>query len=499
MRTIGFFGVALIAATTMACAKGGTAAAPKTPGSADNASKTPAVDANGTPIATDGSGTSSSYGTEPADQKTNGSWIGAAAEGDMLPMATRETFLGVWVDVPGARPEAGSRPPMEIALVVDTSGSMAGAKIDNARTAAKTLVSSLKDGDIVALDAFSDSARTVVPPTRLDAMSRADILNKISGLTPSGSTNMFDGLTLGEGQVAAAPATHPLRRVVVISDGIANVGPSTPDVLGALAARGMRNRVQVTSIGIGNDYDERTLNALAVNSSGRLYHLSEPKEMASILKNEVDLLNATLASDSLVEIVPAPGVQLTGADGIRADWHEGGSLRIPLGALHAGQHREALVKVRIVDQAAFEGQTRPLASVRLRFRDSRDGDLERIQEVVARTQLTGDSDAVSRTINSRTKAIMAIQESSRIQLAAAQSINGGDFRNADKELEQAQNALQAQASIVTNQAEKKRLEVAAGRVAATRAATKPMAAAPKAVQRDQALKVNAGAMHDAGF
>ena len=113
-------------------------------------------------------------------------------------------------------------------------------------------------------------------------------------------------------------------------------------------------------------FRDGTLNALAVKSSGRLYHLTEPREMASILKGEVDLLNATLASDSFVEVVPAPGVQLLGADGIRADWHEGSTLRIPLGALHSGQHREALVRVRISNPAAFEGQTHPLASVRLR-------------------------------------------------------------------------------------------------------------------------------------
>ena len=157
------------------------------------------------------------------------------------------------------------------------------------------------------------------------------------------------------------------------------------------------------------------------------------------------------------------------------------------------------MKVRIVDAAAFEGHTRPLASVRLRFRDASDGDLERIQEVVARTQLTGDEAGIARTMNSRTKAIMAINESSRFQLAASQQITSGDFGNADRELERAQKALQAQASVVQSAPEKKRLEQAAGEIASARAATKPMAAAPKAVQRDHALKMNAKAMHDAGF
>ncbi len=490
MRKATMVGLGLVMAFAGAgCAKGSTVQEAKPPGA--NAALTVSSAEQG--IATDGP-------KEPADVKRQAStlpWIGASAEGEMLPSGTHETFLGVWVDVPEARPE--SRPPMELALVVDTSGSMAGAKIENARNAASTLVRSLKDGDIVALDAFSDSARTVVPPTRLGPQSRQDILRAISGLSVSGSTNMFEGLTLAEGQIAAAPATHSLRRIVVISDGMANVGPSSPETLGAIAERGLRFRAQVTSLGVGNDYDERTLNALAVKSSGRLYHLGEPREMASILKGELELLDATLASDSFVEVVPAPGVQLMGADGIRADWHEGGSLRIPLGALHAGQHREALVRVRIVEPAAFDGQTRSLASVRLRFRDAQDSDLERVQEVVARTQLTGDSNAVAAHVSSRTKAIMAIQETAKIQMAAAQRINDGRFMDADKELARAEASLAAQARVVTAPAEKKRIEEAQPKVAAARASTQAMPAKPKAVQRSQALDMNASGMKDMGF
>lgn len=433
---------------------------------------------------------------EPVSASRSGTWIGAAAEGDVLASGTRETFLGVWVDVPAGRPEA--RPPMEVALVVDTSGSMAGSKIESARGAATQLVKSLKDGDIVALDAFSDDARTIVPPTRLDMHTRSEILREIAQLVPRGGTNMFSGLSLAESQMAAAPASHTLRRVVVISDGIANVGPSSPEILGAIAERGLRNRAQVTSFGVGVDYDERTLNALSVRSSGRLYHIGEPREMAGILKNELALLEGTLASDAFVEIMPAPGVQVIGADGLRTEMRDG-ALRIPLGALHAGQHREALVRVRITDPAAFEGHTRSMASVRLRFRDAAEGDLERIQEVVARTQLGGDDALVAKSVSSRTKAIVAIMDASRTQMAAAQRINAGDFIDADKELEKAQATLSAQARVVTAPAEKRRLEVAADRVATARAAARAMPSATKSAQRDGALKMNADAMHDQGF
>ena len=428
-------------------------------------------------------------------------WLGAAAEGDLLLTGTVETSLGVWVDVPDQAQShrRAPRPPLDVALVIDTSGSMAGAKIDNARQAASTLVSSLKDGDIVALDTFSDAARTVIPPTRLDRESRRAMLQAIRGLGPSGSTNMFDALNLAERQMAAAPPSHALRRVVVISDGIANVGPSSPETLGAIAERGTRLRAQVTSLGVGNDYDERTLNALAVRSSGRLYHLTEPREMATILKGELDLLDATVASDAVLEVVPAPGVQLVGADGVRTEWAGGNTLRIPLGALHSGQHREALVRVRLTDPGMFEGNDHALASVRLRFRDARDGDLERVQETVARTQLTTDAAAVAQHVSSRTKAIALIQDAARLEMAAAQRINEGAFTDADKELARAEQTLASQAAAVTAPAEKKRIAVAQSQVAAARAAAQAMPSKPKASQRTDALEMNASGMKSLGY
>jgi Ca-activated chloride channel homolog len=492
MRKAVVVGFGLLFLVAGCAGKSSTAANAKSP-----SATTPPSDA--ALIASDNGGASEGFGTAKGDgvKPTSSTWIGASAEGEMLMSNTRETFLGVWVDVPEGRPE--TRPAMEVALVIDTSGSMAGAKIENAKNAASMLVKSLKDNDIVALDTFSDNAKTVVPPTRLNMHTRQDILRAIANLTVSGSTNMFDGLTLAEGQVAAAPPSHSIRRVVVISDGIANVGPSSPETLGAIAERGLRFRAQVTSLGVGNDYDERTLNALSVKSSGRLYHLTEPKEMASIMKGEMDLLNATLASDSFVEIVPAPGVQLIGADGIRADWSEGGSLRIPLGALHSGQHREALVRVRLTDPSAFEGHTHSLASVRLRFRDAQEGDLERIQEVIARTQLTGDSGAVASRVNSRTKAIVAIQDAAKIQMQAAQRINDGQFMEAERDLARAQASLAAQAQVVTSAPEKKRLEAAQNKVAAARSSTQAMPSKPKAAQRADALEMNASGMKDMGF
>ncbi len=439
-------------------------------------------------------------GTDAAT--ANKEWIGAGAESDALLVGDEETTLGVWVDAPEAAPQR-EHVPVDLALVIDTSGSMQGAKIENARAAAKTLIANLKDGDIVSIDRFDDEAKPVVQPTVIDAESRARIESIVSELGTGGSTNMFDGLALGESHVARAPETHSVRRVVVISDGQANVGPSSPAELGQLAERGVRFHAQVTSLGVGNDYSEQTLNALAVRSSGRLYHIDQPEEMASMLKHELDLLQSTVASDAFVEVVPAPGVQLISADGIRGDMGSDGSMKIPLGALFGGQHREALVRLRVQsaerDANADGAVQKPIASVRLHFKDPNEGDLERIQETVAKVSWTNDPNVVANRANAKTQSIMAVQEASKLEMQAAQAVNTGNFHAADDSLAQAETKLEKRAAATTDKKAKEELTAQAHTVAAARKATNAAAAAPAPVQRSQALKLNQGGMAGMGY
>ncbi len=449
------------------------------------------------PVAQTAAGTNDAAIAKDDGAPRNGTWIGAGAETDVVLAGQSDVALGVWVDAPKVKTRVHT--PVDVALVVDTSGSMAGAKLENARSAAKLLIEQLSDGDIVSIDTFDDEARPLVAPTVLTKSSRGELRTRIDGLGTGGSTNLYDGLALGEAHVARAPATHSVRRVVVISDGMANVGPSSATALGELAARGTRVQAQVTSLGVGTDYDENTLNALAVRSSGRLYHITDPQEMVSMLRHELELLESTVASDAFVEVVPAPGVQLVSADGVRFDRGEAGSLRIPLGALYAGQHREALVRVRLDGFGEAGGPSSPLASVRLRFKDPSEGELERIQETVARVAITTDGSEVASHQNAKTQSILAVQDAANLEMRAAQDVNKGKFDGADQQLAAAEKKLEAQASVTRDDKERTRLHEQAQVVAAARASTKAAAAAPAPMQRMQALKLNAGGMDAMGY
>ncbi|MEO8874713.1 MAG: hypothetical protein ABI461_03920, partial [Polyangiaceae bacterium] len=197
-------------------------------------------------------------------------------------------------------------------------------------------------------------------------------------------------------------------------------------------------------------------------------------------------------------------VQLISADGIRGDMSSDGSMKIPLGTLFGGQHREALVRLRVSSNSSFNKDTdgavkKPIASVRLHFRDPNEGDLERIQETVATVSWTSDPNVVASHANAKTQSIMALQQAAQAEMSAAQSVNRGNFGDADGSLAVAETKLETQASMTKDKATRDQLEGQAHHIAAARKATSAAAAAPAPAQRSQALKLNQGGMSGMGF
>lgn len=434
---------------------------------------------------------------EPDRAPQGGAWIGAAGLSDCVLAGSSETMLGVWVDVPATARQAA--PSSAVALVVDTSGSMAGTKIQSARSAAMALVDRLSNGDLVGLYSFSDEVQERLPLTLLSSTSRPTFQSAVATFTASGGTNLFEGLRAGERGVFAAPGTHAVKRVVLISDGRANVGPSSPDVLGALASRGSEHGIQVTAVGVGLDYDESTLNALAVRSSGRLYHLTEATEMASILQQEMGLLRATAATGAYVDIVPAPGVEVLGVENV-VTTRVNDSVRVPLGSMYAGQHQDMLVRVRVT--AAAASGAHPLASVRLHFRDPSDGNVERVQETVARYEVTSDPSAIAARQNARTREIVAVSEANRLTRDAAEKAAKGDVAVAAQELARAEAQLLAKAKAAKDEDERRRITASATNITRARKATEAAAAAPPAARpaaaRAASLEANQAQMRNMG-
>jgi Ca-activated chloride channel family protein len=438
--------------------------------------------------------------SEGYDEETPkaGPWIGAATPSRFVFASSGEQQAAIWVDVPKTGQK--THVPTALTLVIDTSGSMRGKPIEHAREAARKLVDKLDDGDVVALYTFSDSAEMRVAATTLDSMSRRRIMNVIEELDARGGTNLFDGLNQGGSQLARSGTSHPVRRLVLISDGKATVGPTDLASFGHLADTGFGSGVQITSIGVGIDYDEVTLNTLAVRSSGRLHHVEHSDDLTRVVQKEMDLIDGTMATDAAVEIVAAPGVRLLGADGVNATWGGAGRLRVPVGAMFGGQTRELTVRFMLDER---KEETRTLLSARLVFKDPHNGGVERVQEALVQSTVTGDEALLQTAGNVRAQNIVATQRAAQLATRATAQLNAGDFRAADLELARAEAELKKNHERAKGKADRSRAlaqvqQMQKARKSVATAAAAPPSAKPKA-SRAGALDANEASMKLQGF
>ncbi len=422
---------------------------------------------------------------------------GAPVRSRVVVGADGETYVGLWIDAPVVQ-TGGQRLPLDVALVVDTSGSMSGAKINSARLAAASFIDNLALGDIVSLYSFSDGVQELSPPVVVDDATRAALLARVQRLYASGGTNLWGGLQAGQAATAHAPASHPVRRVVVISDGRANVGPSSVGEFGDLAAGSTENGTQITAIGVGLDYDENTLGALAVRSAGRLYHLEQPEQMAIILQDELQMLSRTVATNAVIEFAPAEGVVVEPTDQLRVD-RSGNGIRIPVGSLYSDQHREVLLRARV---AGATTGTRTLGSARLVYRSPGASAAPMQSRVVPISLEFVRNDAESApTANERVTAMVTRFEAAQSQMRAAQALAAGDAARAEAELQRAEANLRTAASVhFSDERVQGQLLRQAQGVSEGRAATRRAAAAPSpSTMRGASLQNRSSAMDAYGY
>jgi Ca-activated chloride channel homolog len=389
-------------------------------------------------------------------------------------------------------PTGTVRPAMSVALVVDRSGSMAGDKIQNAILAASSFINNLADGDVVSLFQYDDVVEQLAPPTPVNASTRPMLMAALSQLYPRGSTNLHGGLQAGIASLLRPESERPLRRVVLISDGLANVGPSSPFELGLVASAAAASGVTVTSIGVGLDYDESVLGAVAARSGGRFYHLQEPMQMAAILESELQALTLTVARNVIIDVVPAPGVtfvEATGADVVT----RGDQIRLRVGELLGGQPRPVVVSLRVPTDGA--AASRDAARLAVSYTPIASNAPRRTEASVGYA-LTASQAQVDGSVNPRFALAVEEHQAALASLQAAQALNAGRSDEAADMLAQAADRMEARAQRMPT-AERAHLNQQAQRMRVSSDGARRARSAP--ARRASSLSINDSALDGLGL
>ncbi|HEY4026857.1 MAG TPA: VWA domain-containing protein [Candidatus Dormibacteraeota bacterium] len=368
--------------------------------------------------------------------------------------------------VPPAPPARQKRRPVALALVIDRSGSM-GEPADNAagvtgaampvvlqpgklvrgaidtgrrdklsfvRAATRRLLDLMHDGDAVSLVTFDDKVAVVKPLTVLNDATRRTIGDAVDRLHPGGSTFLEGGLQAGLEQLSEATREHYGCKLVLLSDGQANVGEQRPAVLSEVAAGAAHRGITISTLGVGFDYNIALMSSLAEAGNGDFNHIGSLDALDEILREEFTTAAEVTARDVHVTVdLPERLAFGTNLNGYRQDGTERG-FEVHLGDLV--RPKEFLFEV--TTPVPLEGD-RVTVAVRATYRDAQDAARESTVQLALR--VCAEDDAQRERVDDDVISRLLIQLPARAEMDAALAYEAGDVARAGAAIRTSRQAM----------------------------------------------------------
>jgi Ca-activated chloride channel family protein len=336
-------------------------------------------------------------------------------------------YLLVEVTAPTSR-RAPTREPLNTAFVLDRSGSMAGDKIRLARQAIEASIAALGASDRFAVVAYDDQVDIVSPSMLASGAARDAAARSLAAIGARGSTNLFEGWMRGCGEVAAhLDGGGAMNRVLLMSDGLANIGVTDREELVDHAGELWRRGVATWTFGFGRDFDEDLMERLAVAGGGQSFYIEHPQQIRDHITHAIGEALDVVARDVELRVEAPEGVLVEPLSLFRS--HRRGDLTVvELGDLVSDQVLRLVVKVNF----PFGSEGR-VASLGVSVAD-RDG-------VLARGDVLVDWEYADNRVNDRQRRDRDVDRevarlyAARARKEAAQRNREGDYRGADLALQ----------------------------------------------------------------
>ena len=319
------------------------------------------------------------------------------------------------------------RLPLNIALVIDKSGSMAGAPLKQAKRAASMILDRLADNDRLAVIAYDQDVEIPVPLTQIRG-SRIEMGRAIGSIHEGGMTALFDGWRAAAHELRRSKSDIEMSRIMLLSDGCANVGLTDTGEITQHCALMARSGISTSTYGLGLNFNEILMSQMAEAGHGRPYYGQTAEDLMDPFQEEFELLDALIARNLRVRLTPEPGVRFKVLNLYRQDDDDA----YVLPDLARAGEVWALLEIDICDEAlvAQEGQSVRILTANMSFQD-RDGVsheceqkslwLKTISEQTFES-LEGDPNVQARLVEIRV---------SQMQAEAAEAARRGDWSQVD--------------------------------------------------------------------
>jgi Ca-activated chloride channel family protein len=310
-----------------------------------------------------------SYGDRPPSRGD----FAIRAEAAPTPFMKGDLYRVVRFNVRGRVVDEKDRKPAVLTFIVDVSGSMnLENRLQLVKRALGLLLDQLKPSDRVGLVVYGTEARMILDPTS----DKEAIRQAIGRLSPEGSTNAEDGLRTGYEMAARFRRRDGLNRVILCSDGVANVGRTGPDsILQVIEQEAKRNDIELTTVGFGmGNYNDVLMEQLANKGNGRYAYVDTLEEARRIFVEELTGTLQTIATDAKVQVEFEPSVvarwRLLGYENRDIADEKFRDDTVDAGEIGAGHSVTAVYEIKLKDDAARRGTA---ATLRLRYRSKETG------------------------------------------------------------------------------------------------------------------------------
>lgn len=332
------------------------------------------------------------------------------------------------------------RSPINMALVIDRSGSMSGDRIAQAKDAAIAAVERLTASDIISVVIFDNTIDTIVPAQYVS--NKQDIVARIREITARGNTAIFGGVSQAAAEIRKNIERGYINRIVLLSDGQANVGPQSPADLGRLGVSLMKEKISVTTIGVGLGYNEDLMTRLASKSDGNSYFVENSDDLPRIFKSELGSVLSVVAKSVQLSVRFAAGstpVEIVGREG-----HiDGKTVTLDFNQIYSAQEKYVLIRTEC--EPGRSGDARTIAHAEVSFVDV-DSNRSRMVTAVGSVRFSESAVAVRESVKKDVVREAALNYNSKVVEQAIRLADEGKREEAARLFEKQAASLKKQAA-----------------------------------------------------